>query len=250
MRVEAGDNVLIAGFIIEGTESKRVLVRGTGPSLSAAGVADPLQDPTLQVSLGGEIIATNDNWPDNSNAAEIITTGLAPTSINESAVLVTLAPGAYTAVLRGKDNGTGVGLVEVYDLTSDNASEVINMSTRGFVFTGENVMIGGVIITGDERSRLVIRGIGPSLGAFGVPTPLDDPFLELHNGNGETIEANDNWRDEQGPLLLNTGLAPSNDLESAIYTIVPPGNYTAIVKGANGGTGNGLVEVYKLLYRE
>jgi hypothetical protein len=250
MRVEVGDNVLIAGFIIEGTENKRILIRGTGPSLATSGVADPLQDPTLQVSLGGEIITTNDNWPDNPNAAEIITTGLAPTNITEPAVLVTLAPGAYTAVLRGRDNGTGVGLVEVYDLNTDNGSELVNISTRGFVSTGENVMIGGVIISGNERSRLIIRAIGPSLGAFGVPNPLDDPFLEVHDGNGETILENDNWPDEHQPILVNTGLAPTDDRESAIYTLVPPGNYTAIVKGANGGTGNGLVEVYKLLYRE
>jgi hypothetical protein len=250
MRVEAGDNVLIAGFIVEGTATKRLVLRGIGPSLTASGVSDVLQDPTLELFNGNRSLGANDNWAENSNAAEIVATGLAPADPSESALLISLAPGAYTVVIRGKDSGTGVGLVEVYDLDVASPAEVVNISTRGFVRTGENVMIGGFIITGNERSRLVIRAIGPSLGTFGVPNPLGDPFLEVHGSNGEAILENDNWRDEEQPFLPETGLAPSDDRESAIYTLVRPGNYTVIVKDANGGTGNGLVEVYKLLYRE
>ena len=247
MRVEAGDNVLIAGFIIEGTANKRILIRGIGPSLAPFGIPDPLLDPTLDLNASdGSLVATNDNWPGNSNAAEIVTSGLAPVNSNESAVLLSVAPGSYSAVLRGVNNTIGVGLVEVYDLDANNPAKVVNISTRGFVHTGQNVMIGGFIITGNDASQLVVRAIGPSLGAFGVPSPLADPFLEIHDGNGATIQSNNNWRDNQEAALQNTGLAPSTDLESAILISVSPGSYTAIVKGADGGVGNGLVEVYKL----
>ena len=247
MRVEAGDNVLIAGFIVQGTDNKRVIIRGIGPSLGAFGIADPLQDPTLELNQNGVgTIATNDNWKENENATEIMTSGLSPSNPNESTLLLSVAPGSYTAVLRGKGGATGIGLIEVYDLGANGAADVINISTRGFVLTGENVMIGGLIVTGDNASTLVLRGIGPSLGDFGVPNVLADPLLELHDGNGALVQANNNWRDTQETLLQNTGLAPSNNLESAILTSVTPGNYTAVLKGADGGTGNGLVEVYKL----
>ncbi len=246
MRVDAGDNVLIAGFIIQGNGPKKIVIRGIGPSLSAFGIANPLQDPTIELFTGNTSLGTNDNWQQNSNAAEIIAAGLAPTNPLESALLVTLAPGTYTAVLRGKNNGTGIGVVEAYDLETTGPSRLVNISTRGFVLTDDNVMIGGVIITGDDPSLLVVRAIGPSLGDFGVPNPIGDPFLELRNGNGTLLKADNNWRDTQQVEIQNTGLAPSNNLESAILISVPPGSYTAIVKGADGGTGNGLVEVYKL----
>jgi hypothetical protein len=247
MRVEAGDNVLIAGFIIQGSGNKRIMIRGIGPSLAPFGIADPLLDPTLQLNAsGGVLIASNDNWPENSNAAEITSTGLAPLNSNEPALLLSVAPGSYTAVLRGKSVSTGIGLVEVYDLDVDGPATLINISTRGFVLTGENIMIGGLIVTGDIPARLVLRGIGPSLSAFGVPNVLTDPLLELHDGNGALIQANNNWRETQEVALQNTGLAPTNNLESAILISIPPGNYTAVLKGADGGTGNGLVEVYKL----
>jgi len=239
--------VLIAGFIIQGVGNKRILIRGIGPSLATFGIADPLQDPTLELNAsGGGLIASNDNWPENSNAAEIMTSGLAPSNHNESALLLYVAPGSYTAVLRGKGGSTGIGLVEVYDLDAGGAATVVNISTRGFVFTGENVMIGGLIVTGDDPSQLVLRGIGPSLRDVGVPDVLADPLLELHDGNGALIQANNDWRETQEVALQNTGLAPASNLESAILIAVPPGNYTAVVKSANGGTGNGLVEVYKL----
>jgi len=239
--------VLIAGFIIEGSGVKHTIIRGIGPSLAVFGVADPLQDPTLELSgSDGTLIKANDNWPDNPNAAEIMASGLAPQNPNEAAILLSLAPGSYTAVLRGKSSSTGIGLIEVYDLDADGAAKVVNISTRGFVLSGENVMIGGFIITGNDPSQLVVRALGPSLGAFGVPSPLADPFLEIHDGNGATIQTNNNWRDTQKFALQSTGLAPSNDAESALLISVPPGTYTAIVKGADGGVGNGLVEVYKL----
>lgn len=247
MRVEAGDNVLIAGFIVEGSVNKRIILRGIGPSLGAFGVADALQDPTLELNgADGALITANDNWPGNLNAAEIAASGLAPLNPNESALLISVAPGSYTAVLRGSSGSTGTGLVELYDLDADGAAEVVNISTRGFVLTGENVMIGGLIVTGNDPTQLVVRGIGPSLGNFGVPDPLADPLLELHDGNGALIQANNDWRDAQEDSLQSTGLAPSNDRESALLVSVAPGNYTAILKGADGGTGNGLVEVYKL----
>jgi hypothetical protein len=246
MRVEAGDNVLIAGFIVEGTTNKRLLIRGVGPSLGTFGIADALQDPTLQLFSGNTQLGANDNWQDNPNAAEIITMGLPPANLKEAALLVTFAPGTYTAALRGADSGIGVGLIEVYDLDTSVPAKIINISTRGFVHTGENVMIGGFIITGTESSQLVVRAIGPSLGAFGVTNPLADPFLEIHDGNGVTIQSNNNWRDNQEAGLQTTGLAPSDDLESAILLSVTPGTYTAILKGADGGVGNALVEVYKL----
>jgi hypothetical protein len=246
MRVGSGDNVLIAGFIIEGSEDKRIIIRGIGPSLAVFGVPDTLQDPTLELYSGGSLISANDNWSESSNAGEIVTSGLAPSSPAEAALLLSVAPGTYSAVLRGKAGSTGIGLVEAYDLDAGSNAKVVNISTRGFVLTGENVMIGGLIVTGNNPSRLVIRAIGPSLGAFGVPNPLADPFLEIHDGNGAPIQANNNWRESQEVALQNTGLAPSDDLESAILISVSPGSYTAIVKGADGGAGNGLVEVYKL----
>ena len=247
MRVEAGDNVLIAGFIVQGTENKRIIIRGIGPSLAAFGVANPLDDPTLELnSDSGGLIATNNNWQENSNAGEIISSGLVPRNAAESTLLLSVAPGTYTAVLRGHGGSTGIGLIEIYDLDANGAASVVNISTRGFIFTGENVMIGGLIVAGDASSQLVLRGIGPSLGDFGVPNALADPLLELHDGNGALIQANQNWRDTQESALQSAGLAPSNDLESAMLVSVAPGSYTAVLKGADGGTGNGLVEVYKL----
>ncbi len=247
MRVEGGDNVLIAGFIVEGTGNKRIIIRGIGPSLTAFGIADPLQDPILELNgSDGALITANDNWPGNSNAAEILASGLAPMNPNESALLLSVAPGTYTAVLRGSSGSTGTGLVEVYDLDADGPAKVLNISTRGYVLTGENVMIGGLIVAGDDASPFVLRGIGPSLSNFGVPEVLADPLLELHDGNGGLIHANNDWHDTQELALQASGLAPTDDLESAILISVPPGNYTAVLKGADGGTGNGLVEVYKL----
>jgi hypothetical protein len=247
MRVQAGDNVLIAGFIVQGTENKRILVRGVGPSLATFGIADPLQDPTLNLNgSDGTLIASNDNWPQNANAPEIVTSGLAPSNPNESALLLFLPPGSYTAVLRGNGGSSGIGLLEVYDLDAVSATTVVNISTRGFVLTGDNIMIAGLIITGNNSSELVLRGIGPSLSDVGVPSVLANPLLELHDGNGALIRANNDWRESQEVVLQRIGLAPTNNLESAILIFVPPGNYTAVLKDADNGTGNGLVEVYNI----
>ena len=234
--MQTGDNVGIGGFIITGTAPKQVLLRAIGPSLTQFGVPNVLADPTLDLrGSNGALILANDNWKDTQQAA-ITATGLAPTNDLESAILVTLAPGAYTAVMKGNSNTTGVGLVEVYDL-GPATSKLANISTRAFVGTGANVVIGGFILGGNSgNARVVVRGIGPSLAAAGVPNPLADPTLELRNSNGALLASNDNCTGSPIPL--------TNPLEACIDISLPPGAYTAILAGKNGGTGVGLVEVY------
>jgi hypothetical protein len=252
MRVLNGDNVLIGGFIITGNDPKKVIIRGIGPSLAAFGIQGALADPTLELHQGSATLTTNDNWKvksDGSNQeAEVEATGLQPTSDLESAIVVTLNPGAYTAVLAGKNQGSGVGVVEVYDLAQGANSKLANISSRGFIDTGENIMIGGVIVGpgGSATAKMLIRAIGPSLTAFGVSGALQDPTLELHNGNGDLVLGNDNWKDSQQTEIQATGIPPSDDRESAMVFTVIPGNYTAIVRGVNNTTGIGLVEVYNL----
>jgi photosystem II stability/assembly factor-like uncharacterized protein len=247
LRVLTGTNLGIAGFIITGTEPKQVLVRGIGPSLSAFGVPNPLADPALRLSpQGGYPVTSNDNWRDTQEAA-IIATGLAPTNDLESAILVTLMPGQYTAVLLDIHNGTGVALVEVYDLGQAANSKLANISTRGFVSTGGDIMITGFILGGNEGSDdVIVRGIGPSLP--GVPNTLADPRLELRNSSGTLIHANNDWMDDpaQAALIMAAGLAPVDSHESAIYAILAPGQYTALLSGVNNVTGAALVEIYNL----
>ncbi len=246
LRVLTGDNVLIGGFIVLGPDSKQVIIRGIGPSLGIF-VADPLADPTLELHAGdGTLIATNNNWKSDQQT-EIEATGLAPTNDLESAIIATL-PGngaSYTAILKGNSGTTGVGLVEAYDLDTTTDSKLANISTRGFVDSGDNVLIGG-FIAGEGVADVVVRAIGPSLTAFGVADALQNPTLELHDLFGATIAANDDWQDSQEAEILATGLAPSNVLESAIFATLPPGAYTAIVRGSNDTTGVGLVEVYNV----
>jgi hypothetical protein len=245
--VQSGDAVLISGFIITGSEPKTVMIRGIGPSLSAVGVSDALQNPTLTLFQGSTQLEANDDWFE-TRGDEIRATGLNPVFSSESAILRTLAPGSYTAVVRGKNNTTGVGVVEVYDLSATSRSKLANVSTRGFVEAGSNVMIGG-FIAGHPTSAnvpVIVRAIGPSLASVGVPTPLQDPMLSLHDGNGTQIAENDNWQDTNGPAISASGFAPRNSAESAILISRPPGNTTAIVRGKNGGIGNALVEVYRL----
>jgi hypothetical protein len=189
------------------------------------------------------LIATNDNWQINDNQQEIIDTGLEPTNDLESALLVTLDPGAYTAIVTGAGNGTGIGLVEAYDLDQTTDARLANISTRGFVQTGDNVMIGGFIILGSADEDVIVRAIGPSLPLTGT---LADPLLELHDADGAILATNDNWRDTQEVDIEATGLAPTNDAESAIVSTLPPGNYTAIVRGVGDTTGVALVEAYGL----
>lgn len=243
LRVASGDNAMIGGLIITGTEPKTVIVRGIGPSLPLPGALD---DPIIEVhGSGGELLAANDNWEDGKFAQQVAAT-LPPTSNLESALWGIIEPGAYTVVVRGKDNTSGIGLVEVYDLDPTVDSKLTNISTRGFVETSDNVMVGGTIITGSDVARVLFRAIGPSLTNFGVANALPDPTLELHDGNGALIVSNDNWRSNQEPEITATGIPPTNDLEAAIIQDFVPGNYTAIVRGVNNTTGVALVEAYGL----
>jgi hypothetical protein len=247
LRVQTGDAVLISGFIITGSEPKTVLIRGIGPSLGDIGVPNALQNPTLALFQGNTQLEANDDWFE-TQSEEKRATGLQPVYSTESAILRTLDPGSYTAVVRGKNDTTGVSVVEVYDLSATSNSKLANVSTRGFVETGNNVMIGG-FIAGHPTSAnvpVIVRAIGPSLAAFGVPSPLLDPVLALYDGNGTLIVENDNWRDTNEAAIAGTGLAPTNDAESAILISRPAGNTTAIVRGKNGAIGNASVEVYRL----
>lgn len=245
MKVLTNEKVLIGGFIITGTGPKKVIVRGIGPSLGALGVPGALADPTLE--LHGPVSINNDNWRSDQEA-EIIATGLPPSNDLEAAIVANLQPSAYTAILGGKDNTTGVGLVEVYDLDQSAGSKLANISTRGFVDTGDNVMIGGLIAGPNDigATQVLIRGIGPSLIGVGIQDALLDPTMELHDGSGTTIAMNDNWRDTQQAEIEATGIAPTDDRESAILQNLDPGSYTAIVRGKNNTTGVALVEAYNL----
>jgi hypothetical protein len=250
-RVQTDDNVLIGGFIVTGAAPKKVIVRGIGPSLQAneSPVPGRLEDPTLELFQQGNSVpvASNDNWKDNQ--AEVEATGLAPTNDLESAIVRTLDLGAYTAVLRGKDSSTGVGLVEAYDLGNDATSQLANISTRGFVETGDNVMIGGFIAGPSSTlpAKIVARGIGPSLKSR-LPAAMDDPTLELRDANGTLIDSNDDWQQSSGAAQIQTvGLAPTNTAESAILVApLATGSYTAILRGKGDTTGIGLVEIYNI----
>lgn len=248
-RLEIGtlDNVLIAGFIVQGPlgSTKKMLVRGIGPSLAGFGVANSLADPVLELrDASGGLIATNGNWK-NTQEAEIMATQLAPTEDRESAIVQTLPTGAYTAIVSGVGGGTGVGLAEVYDLDQVSTASAVNASARGLVGVGDDVMIGGVIITEPDPVIAVVRAIGPSLGDLGVAGALQDPMLELHDANGN-VTSNDNWRDISEDELIRYQLAPTDDRESAIATYLAPGAYTAIVRGKNNTTGVALMEFYQV----
>jgi hypothetical protein len=235
-----GDKVLIGGFILTGTEPKTVILRAIGPSLPLDTV---LADPVLELHKTDGTVVINDNWKESQQAA-IEATGLAPPNDLESAILATLSPGSYTAIMSGKDNGTGVGLVEVYDLDDPNATTYLaNISTRGDVQPGDNVMIGGFIIgEGGQTGQVVVRAIGPSLTS--IPDALQDPTLTLYDGQGTLVAQNDDWADTNGDAIQATGLAPNDSRESAILASLSPGAYTAIVTGNDSTSGVGLVEVY------
>jgi plastocyanin len=235
LNVLTGDNVLIGGFIIGGPDNKKVVLRAIGPSLSNPpfNLRGVLADPTIELhDATRAIIATNDNWKDTQQA-EILATGLQPTNDLESAMVMTLAPGPYTAIVRGKNGGTGIGLVEAYDVNLAANSKLINISTRGFVDTGDNVMIGGFIVGGGGSATVVLRAIGPSLSnpPFNLTGVLQDPTLSLFDANGVIITSNDNWKDTQQAELQATGLAPTDDHESAILVTLPAGSFTVIVRG-------------------
>ena len=242
-RVGTGDNALIGGFIITGNQPKTVIVRGIGPSLPVPGA---LADPVIEVhGSSGELLATNDNWGDATTKQQILNSGLAPASALESALWGTINPGSYTVVVRGKGNATGIGLFEVYDLDQALPQRLANVSTRGRVDSGDNVMIAGVIVVGAKPVQTVVRAIGPSLAALGVPNPLEDPLLELRDSNGGLITSNDSWKEHEAEVAA-TSLAPTDPRESAIVAWLYPANYSAIVRGQNGATGVGVVEAYQL----
>jgi hypothetical protein len=256
-RVLTNERVLIAGFIISGTDPKRVILRGIGPSLNS--VSGVLSDPVLELHQGNTTLATNDDWKTRSDGtsqqAEVEATTIPPTNDLESAIVTTLNPGSYTAVLAGKNGGTGIGVVEVYDLAQAANSQLANISTRGFVDTNDNVMIGGLIVGGanaDGKATVLVRALGPSLVSSGIQGALADPTLELHDSNGGTLATNDNWKindqtqQSQESAIRATTIPPSNDLESAIVVTLSPGPYTAVVRGKNASTGVALVEVYNL----
>ena len=262
--VQTGDNVMIGGFIVQGTQSKEVIIRAIGPELIPFGIPNPLADPTLELhDSTGVLIASNDNWVTtiiggiitSDQVAAIRASGYAPTDVRESAMIVTLPPGNYTAIVRGVNNTIGVGLVDAYDLNATADSRLGNISTRSLVQTGENVMIGGFIVQGTQPMRVIVRAIGPELSQYGVPNPLADPTLELHDSTGALIASNDNWQHtiiggiitaDQVAEIQSSGHAPTVATESAIIGNLPPGNYTAIVRGVNRTTGVGLVEVYDI----
>jgi hypothetical protein len=243
-RVDTGDNISIAGFIISGERSKRVIVRGIGPSLSS--VPERLMDPIIELhDSAGRLIRSNDNWRSDQQQ-EIQVTGLAPSDDRESAIVLTLVPDSYTVILRGTNNTSGIGLIEVYDVSPTSGSELGNLSVRANVLTGDNILIDGLILRGGTPKRVLFRAIGPELNGV-VPNPLQDPTMELHGENGALILSNDNWRDAPDASEIQaTGLAPKDDRESAILTTLPPANYTTIVRGKNNTTGIALNEAYKL----
>jgi Alpha-galactosidase, CBM13 domain len=262
--VQTGDNVMIGGFIVQGTQPKRVILRAIGPELNQYGVPNAMANPTLELHNGaGALIASNDNWQTtiiggiigSDQVQDIRNSGHAPGDARESAIIANLPPGSYTAIVRGVDNTMGVALVEAYDLSPSLNSILGNISTRSFVQTGDNVMVGGFIVQGSQPKNVIIRAIGPELSQHGVPDFLADPTLELHNSIGGVIARNDNWQttiiggiitSNQVQDIQNSGHAPADASESAIIATLPPGNYTAIVRGVNNTTGVALVEVYDL----
>jgi len=254
LRVGTDDNVLIGGFIVQGNGPKKVILRAIGPSLTAAGLNGVLADPRLELhDADGTLIGRNDNWRTTQTGGvitgdqttDIQSSTLAPTNEAEAAIVATLVPKAYTAIVRGAPNQTGIGLAEVYDLDQATPTRLANISARGLVETGDNVMIAGFII-GNQPTRIIVRGIGPSLTRVGITSPLNDPMLELRDGNGALIAANDDWRSDDETTIRATTLAPSDDLEAALVRNLAPGNYTALLSGKGNATGIAVVEVFQL----
>ncbi|MEY2572943.1 MAG: trimeric autotransporter adhesin [Verrucomicrobiota bacterium] len=249
-RVETGEKVLIAGFVLN--NDGHIAVRALGPSLISQFVPNPLLDPVLELYRGNQLVGTNDNWGDDSNSASALRNdGLALNYPAESALDMNVFAGVYTVVVRGKNNGTGAAVVEVYDLSDSHSggtsNNFPNISTRAFVQTGDDALIGGITIgRGELPPRVVARAIGPSLANAGVANPLQNPTLELRDSDGILVAANDDWKESQETAIQSTGLAPQNNAESAILTRLGPGAYTAIVRGKAGSSGIGLVELYRV----
>jgi len=243
-RVTDGEGVLTGGFIIAGDTPLTVVLRGLAPSLTRAGVEHAATDPVLTLfDSTGAVLASNDDWDANDPAT--IASGLAPTEALESFIIATLPAGAYTAVLETKDS-PGVALFELYEVGNNAALGIANLSTRGRVGLGDDVLIAGFILTGDHVTRVIVRAIGPSLSGAGISHPLADPELELHDGNGSLIFRNDNWRSDQEAQIVQSGMAPSAEQESAIIATLPAGNYSAVVRGVGGSEGVALVEIFAL----
>lgn len=252
-QVRTGESVLIGGFIVGGTTPKQVLLRAIGPSLATNGVGFPgrMMDPTLTLFRQGTSapIGANDNWKDTQQTA-IQNTGLQPGNDFDSAILITLDPGNYTTVLSGKNGTSGIALVELYDLSNTaDGGDLTNISARGVVEPGDNVLIGGFIVQQvgppPNQLKVVVRAIGPSLAKYGVTNPVQDPTLALFDANGMMLASNDNWQDNDPLNIQDTGLAPSDPRESAIVSTLQVGNYTAIVRGKTQASGTALVEVYE-----
>ncbi|MEO5718515.1 MAG: fibronectin type III domain-containing protein [Chthoniobacterales bacterium] len=243
-QVGTGSDVLIGGFIIDGIVPKKVALRAIGPSLSSFGIVGAMSDPVLEVvDSTGKVVATNDNW--FVPGQEVSALGLAPTDGREAALVATLEPGAYTAIVSSKDGSQGVALFDLYDLDTANG-RVANISTRSLVETGDNVMIGGFILGGLDPTKVIVRAIGPSLVPLGVADALADPTLELYDSNGSLLASNDNWRSDQEAAIVETAVAPTDDREAAIVQTLIPGAYTGVVRGAKGTTGVALIEVFAL----
>ena len=246
--VGTGDDALIGGFIISGTNPKKVLLRAVGPSLSGSGVSGVLADPRLSVyDASGAPIASNDDWQNDPAAAEIMAEGLAPLDPSEAATVLTLDPAAYTVVVTGQDDGAGVGLVEAYDLSPNSGAIMANISTRGFVGESDAVLIGGFIVGDVASSTVIVRALGPSLASSSVTHPLDNPILTIYDKDGTSLAVNDDWsQDPSADEISKNGFAPPDEAESATVLYLPAGAYTAIVAGATGSTGVGLLEFYQL----
>jgi arylsulfate sulfotransferase len=246
--VSTGDNVLIGGFIITGANPKSIVLRALGPSLSSFGVSNVLGDPVLSVYNSSQtLVASNDNWQSDPNHFIVEANGLAPSNLLESATVQTLAPGAYTVIVTGHDPAAGIGLVELYDLSPLSDSTLENISTRGSVGTADEVLISGFIVGDVDSATVVVRALGPSLASHGVSGALSDPILTIYDSTGSAIATNDNWQDNVNAIdIQKNGLAPPDPSESALVLRLPAGSYTAIVSGANGGTGVALAEVYTL----
>lgn len=238
---------MIGGFIVSGNVPKKVVARGMGPFLASFGITNFLADPILELrDSSGALVRRNDNWKDDQRP-EIEGTVYQPNDDRESVIVATLNPGAYTALLTGKNQTTGVGLVEIYDADLAAASQLANISTRGFVQTANDVMIGGFTLGNATGSTdVAFRGRGPSLSQFGLSPVLADPTLDVHNTNGTIMVTNDDWLSDpvSAGKLTSKGLGLSDPKESGIYTTLPPGQFTAILAGKNGGVGIGLVEIY------
>jgi hypothetical protein len=246
--VSIGDNALIGGFIVTGTEPKTIVLRALGPSLGRYGLSHTLRDPVLKVyNSSRTLIATNDNWQSDPHNADIKKNGLAPSNLLESATLQPLTPGAYTVIVAGKDSIPGTGLVELYDLSTRSNSKLVNMSTRGSVAAGDGVLITGFIVGDVGSTTVIVRALGPSLASSGVTGVLSDPALTIYDSTGSVIATNDNWQGDANAIdVQRNRLAPPNPSESALVLHLPAGAYTAIVRGADGGTGVALAEVYTL----